>query len=106
MVVAANTLTSLHSGHIIKGNLLTSSIGMSRSTAVARGAASTTASGLASLAVLVRRGRAKNDDEACDMTLMHRSARRGSTLVEDVTLSSPAVMRIELGKGGAASGAQ
>jgi len=62
--VAANTLTSLQSGHIIKGNPVTSSSIGSTSAAVGRGAAARTTARGATLAD--RRVRAV-DDDACDM---------------------------------------
>jgi hypothetical protein len=52
VVLAAKTLTSLQSGHIINGNPLTSSISVSRSTAVGRGAAATTTRGVGCRATL------------------------------------------------------
>jgi hypothetical protein len=70
VVLAANTLTSLQSGHIINGNPVTSSIGASRSTPMGTVLAATTARGLGSmtsLAVLCHREHAV-DDQACDMT--------------------------------------
>ena len=69
MVVAANNLTSLQSGHMINGNPVTSSRGACTSIAVGVGAAATIAraSGCRpNLAALDRQVRAAEDD-ACDM---------------------------------------
>ena len=69
MVVAANNLTSLQSGHMINGNPVTSSRGACTSIAVGVGAIATTAraSGCQpNLATLDCRVRVAEDD-ACDM---------------------------------------